>query len=120
MARKSPQPHFGPLQRVVAESITDPAEQAAIDAQRRRLRAEQQAVGRPTPDTPLSKGSAQVLQMAKQLSTKERLALLTQLTSQLNSDGQLELLERLLVRLPLKTRKRLEEEIGSQLRQRAI
>src|SRR5947209_3971574 len=31
-------PRIGPLQRVVAEPITDPAEQAALDEQRRRIR----------------------------------------------------------------------------------
>jgi hypothetical protein len=112
MAKKSAPPHFAPLQRVVAEPITDPAEQAAIDELRRRLRDENEAVVRHEVGAPLAKGAARVLHLCRQLPAKERLALLTQLTSQLSSDGQLELLERLLVRLPPKALKRLEEEIG--------
>ncbi len=34
-------PHIAPLQRVVAEEITDPAEQAAIDKMRQRLKHKQ-------------------------------------------------------------------------------
>jgi uncharacterized tellurite resistance protein B-like protein len=57
-----------------------------------------------------------VLHLCRQLSAKERLALLAQLASQVGSDGQLELLERLLVRLPPKALQQTEEELGPRLR----
>lgn len=37
MSKKAPTPlRVAPLQRIIAEDITDPAEQAALDAMRRR------------------------------------------------------------------------------------
>jgi hypothetical protein len=42
MSKKgSPPPRIAPLQRVVAEPITDPAEQAALDKIRKRLKGKQ-------------------------------------------------------------------------------
>jgi hypothetical protein len=113
MAKKSSSPHFAPLQRVVAEPITEAAEQAALDEQRRRLRDEDQG------DAPRSKAAARVLSLCRQLSAKERLALLTQLASQVSSDRQLELLERLLIRLPPQDLQQLEEKVTPRLHKRA-
>lgn len=48
MAKKRPTPlRFAPLQRVVAEPITDPAEIAAIDRTRKRIMARRARNGTP-------------------------------------------------------------------------
>jgi len=115
MAKKAPRPlRIAPLQRVVAEPITDPAEQAALDALHQRQSKRMAAY--PTADNgQIKAGPARVLGLCRQLGGEERLQLLTKLASQSSAESQLECLAHLLVELPPSLLHQVEEEIRPQL-----
>ncbi len=92
----SPPVRFAPLQRLTAEPITDPAEQAALDERRRAWRA-----GIP-PDGPdcdgqssLPMAPAQILECCDRMPAGERLALFTELFARLTPSEQADLLKQL-------------------------
>src|SRR5690349_11962405 len=92
--------HVAPLQRVVAEPITDPAEQATLDEQRQRTRAESGTHPTESAEISASSGIAgRVLDLSRQLSAAERCSLLARLGAELSAEQQLELLAQVLAGL---------------------
>jgi hypothetical protein len=101
-------PHFAPLRRLAAEPVTDPAEQAALDEQRKR----QQGAG----PRSLTRGgaggpAARVLDLCRQLPAEDWLPLLSRLAAQLSPDQRLELLAHLLSHLPPDALRQVEGEL---------
>jgi glycine/serine hydroxymethyltransferase len=112
MTKKPSRPlHIAPLQRVVAEPITDPAEQAAIDEKRRLWKAARAARRRRSAQPANGTAVSSVLSQVRQLPTDDRLGFLAQLAGHLSPDVQLELLEQTLLRLPSEALERLAEEL---------
>jgi hypothetical protein len=107
-----------PLQKAIAEPITDPAEQAALDEKRRRHRKAAPAAGprkrRPTREAKET-AVAGLLRLARQLAPEDRRMLLTKLAAQLPPDAELELLGQALVQLPLDALDRLAEELRARI-----
>jgi hypothetical protein len=108
-------PRIAPLQRVVAEPITDPAEQATLDACRKQQQGGSSA-GRLRTNGRLKAGPARVLELCRRLPAQERPALLARLASQLDPEVQLECLAPLLAALPPALLRQLEEELRPRLR----
>jgi DNA-directed RNA polymerase specialized sigma24 family protein len=116
MAKNAPPFRVAPLQKVVAEPIIDPAEQSALDELRRR----EQAAAEPplTPATangPEPGVATRALQLAQQLSARERALLLAELATGLPPERQLELLARVLSHLSPEVLPALEEELAARL-----
>jgi hypothetical protein len=117
MAKNSSLPyHVAPLQRVVAEEITDPAEQQALDELRRRLRQDAQ----PTP----ASGSipilpsvlvSRVVALCRQLPAAERGPLLARLGAELSAEQQDALLAQVVAQLPAAALQPLEGELSTRL-----
>ena len=115
MAKKASRPlRIAPLQRVLAESITDPAEQAALDALQQR-KSKKMAANRTAENGQIKAGPARVLGLCRQLDGEERLQLLTKLASQSSAEAQLECLAHLLVELSPSLLRQVEEELRPQL-----
>src|SRR4051812_14409108 len=115
MAKHPAPPRVAPLQRVVAEPITDPAEQAALDEQRRRVRN-----GQPQPSEDASgatppASASRLLELSRQLPAAERGALLARLGAELPAEQQLELLARVLARLAPEALHPLAGELATRL-----
>src|SRR5437016_1066459 len=108
--KRSPQFHIAPLQRVVAETVTDPAELAAMDEWRLRQREATSAV-RLRENGRMKAGPSRVLKLCRRLPAEERLALLTRLAAQLPADAQLDCLAQLLADLPTDLLRQLEGEL---------
>lgn len=116
MAKKaSPPVRIAPLQRVVAEPITDPAERAALD----------EACKRPQEDAPVvrvrgigrkNSASSRVLELCRRLPELERSALLMRLATR-TPEAQLECLAHLLAVLPPDLLRQLEEDLRPRLAQ---
>ncbi|MBI1916272.1 MAG: hypothetical protein HYS12_16310 [Planctomycetes bacterium] len=112
MAKKSSPVRIAPLQKVVAESVTDPSEQAALDQQRRqRQKGVRTRGGNRTP----TRASSPVLELFRQLPAEERPSLLVQVAASLSPEEQLEMLEALTARLPADAARKLEEELRAHL-----
>src|SRR2546421_12208432 len=107
MVKKSHPVRIAPLQKVVAEPVTDPSEQAALDRQRRR----RQGVRTRTP----KRVSSSVFELFRQLPAAERPLLLGQVAASLSPEEQLGLLEDLTARLPPDVARKLEEELRARL-----
>src|SRR4051812_27659298 len=90
---------IAPLQRVVAEPITDSAELAALEACRKQQQTERDA-GRTRANGRLKAGPARVLALCRRLSAKERPALLARWAERLSPEAQLDWLAPLLAALP--------------------
>jgi hypothetical protein len=105
-----------PLQRVVAEPITDPAELAALDEQRRRAR-ENGEVGatESASAAPQSGIAARVVDLWRQLSPAERGSLLARLGGELPTEQQMELLAQVLAQLGPESLPLLEGELTARL-----
>jgi hypothetical protein len=84
-----------PLQRVMAEPVSDPAEQAALDEERRR---------QPGPTSSLAG-------LYGQLTPEDQLAFLIRMAAQLSPEAQLAFLEQLASLLPTDVARQLEEEL---------
>jgi hypothetical protein len=82
MTTKANSFRIAPLQRLAAEPITDPNEQAALDEQRRSSRGV----------VPMPEVSPPVLELWQKTSAANRHALLTELAAHLSSEQQLDLL----------------------------
>jgi hypothetical protein len=113
MEKKSRPVRLAPLQRVVAEPVTDPSEQTALDEQRHRQDNGVNTRGRVGPPQP--EGPSPVVELCRQLSEEElpiwvmRMARMA--ADVLSTQGQLELLEELVTRLPADAARQLEEEL---------
>ena len=105
MEKKAFLPRIAALQRVVAEPITDPDEQAALD----KLRTPPEAVGvrAPCPAT-----NEEALRLCLQMPAEERLPLVMEMTALLSTDERLELLDRLLAELPPDALRHLEPRLS--------
>lgn len=111
MAKKTTPPfRIAPLQRLVGETVTDPAELAAMDEWRRRQRAAASAV-RPGENGRMKAGPSRVLKLCRRLPAEERLALVTRLAARLPAEAQLDCLAPLLAGLPTDLLRQLEEEL---------
>jgi len=100
------------LQRVVAEAITDPAEQAALDEQRRRARQNGELFSTENQSAALQTVTASpLLGLARQLPTAERASLLARLGAELSEEQQIELLARVLSQLSPEALHPVEEEV---------
>jgi hypothetical protein len=107
-----------PLQRVVAEAITDPAEQQALDEFRRRLR--DRVVHTPSPESmeaPQPALVTRVVDLCSQLPETARGTLLVRLQSELSAEQQFHLLADVVAQLPASTLQSLETEFSARLRQ---
>ena len=110
---------IAPLQRVVAEPITDPAEQATLDELRRRERDNV-----PLQPTQLATRGAesaaisQVLDLSQHLSAEERVSLLARLAADVPAERQLELLAQMMSQLSPAALQSLEEELAARLGKR--
>jgi hypothetical protein len=108
--------HIAPLQRVVAEEITDPAEQQALDELRRRLQQEAQAMpalgSNPTLPSVLA---SRVVDLCRQLPAAERGPLLARLGAELSADQQGALLAQVVAQLPAAALQPLEGELCARL-----
>src|SRR2546421_12796054 len=112
MAKKSPPVRFAPLQKVVAEPVTDWSEQAALDRQRRpRQNSVRPRGGKRTP----TRTPSPVFDLFRQLPAEERPSLLVQVAASLSPEEQLELLEELTARLPANAARKLEEALRARL-----
>jgi hypothetical protein len=94
--KPSPPFRIAPLQRLAAEPITDPAEQAALDEQRKRSAERRPAVrtrgGAPSPD---SITFTELVDLVQQLPVDDRLLLVEHLLGQLPTDALRHLEEQL-------------------------
>jgi len=116
MTKKSPPFRIAPLQKVVAEPVTDLAEQANLDQQRgRRSKAIRTRGGNHIPEPVPSP----VFTLCQQLPAEDRPALLMQVASLLSPEEQLDLLEQLTAQLPAGVARQLEEELRTRLAQRS-
>jgi len=114
MTKKStPPPRFAPLQRLTADPITDPAEQAAaLDELRRQQRQPGPPIRTRGVSTVAANGSAsRVLGLFQQLPEAERAPLLARWMTQLSADAQLEVLELLAAQLSPEDFHQVEEEL---------
>lgn len=121
MPRKTTPPfHVAPLQRVVAEPITDPAEQRALDelCKKSRPRTESALCTESSAKGP--KKVARTLDLCSHLSAQELCMLVAQLAAQLSADGQQEVLASILVQLSSKAIRQLEQEVQSRLGKHAV
>ncbi len=116
MAKKaSPPVRIAPLQRVVAEPITDPAERAVLDAARKRQQ-EDSPVVRVRGNGRRKAAPSRVLELCRRLPEPERRALLTRLAAQA-PEAQLECLAHLLAVLPPDLLRQLEKDLRPRLAQ---
>jgi hypothetical protein len=129
--KKSPPFRIAPLQRIAADPITDPAERAALDEQRKRpaqtwsaagvdadLPSDAQdtaAEGLPPAQQPTAAPVTEVLQRIEQFPAQQQLLLLMKLTGQLPADGRRALAEQLMGQLPADVLKLLEERLRARL-----
>jgi hypothetical protein len=97
--KPSPQLRITPMQRVKAVPVTDPAELAALDEMRRRMRTV----------------TAGLTRLYLQLPEAERSPLIARLASELTDDAQLELVAELAAKLPAAILPALEEELQTRL-----
>jgi hypothetical protein len=102
-----------PLQVYTAVPITDPAEIAELEAKLKRYKDAERPV-RTRGTSPMSNKTttAEVLELARQLSAEKRLQLITQLATQFSPEERLELLERLAGQL----RRDAQQQLGKQTR----
>ena len=115
MAKKTSPPfRIAPLQRIVAETVTHPAELAAMEEWLRRQRRTTSAV-RPGENGRMKAGPSRVLKLCRRLPAAERLALLTRLAAQLPAEAQLDCLAQLLAGLSPDRLRQLEEELPRRL-----
>src|SRR5579871_3777331 len=110
MGKRSHRLHFAPLQRIVAEPISDPTEPTVIDGREEGPRRNGGA---------RAARASRVLDLARRLPASERLPLLLQLAARLSSAGQLQLLERLAVLLPSNLLRQAEKELRTRLGEKA-
>src|SRR5947209_3456103 len=114
--KPSPPFRIAPLRRIAAEPITDPAEQAALDEQRKRP-----AEGRPSVRVrggvprPANLTAPEVLELVRQLPAEDQYLLATQLAAQLSPDERRELTEQLVGQLPADALQRLEQMLRGRL-----
>jgi hypothetical protein len=114
MAKKTSLPlRIAPLQRVVAEPITDPSEQAALDE--RRKRPEGTPSVRPRENGRRKSGAARVLALCHRLSAEERRSLLVRLAAQVPAEAHRECLAQLLAALAPELLHQLEDELRPRL-----
>ena len=107
MEEKLRRRRIAPLRKVQAEVVTDPAEQAEFDEERRRQ-----------PNVALTLGAAAslaIVELCRQLPTEERSSLLRQMAAGLSPEAQLDLLEELAADLPADLARRLEEQLRARL-----
>src|SRR5207249_10842999 len=103
---------IAPLQKVVAERVTDLSEQAALDRQRRqRPKGVRTRGGNRT----ATRAPSPVFELFRQLPPEERPSLLGQVAASLPSEEQLELFAELTARLPVDAARKLEEELRARL-----
>jgi hypothetical protein len=115
MSKKpSPAPRIAPLQRIAAEPILDPTEQAGLDELRKQRRQQEQDVdagdGGPAPNL-----VSRVEALWRRLPLEERTPLLIQLVVQSSLDGQFQLLDELAAHLPLEALRRLEQALHARV-----
>src|SRR5437899_1168010 len=95
------------LQRIVAEEITEPAEQQVLDDQRRQARDRGAEEFTPAPQSALV---ARMLELCRPLPSAERGTLLARLVAELPAEQQFGLLALVLARLPVVVLQPLEGE----------
>ena len=118
MAKNTSPPRVAQLQRVVAEPITDPAEQAALDEQRRRARGNDEPLSEENGASATQPGAApRLLELSRQLSKEEQGALFARLGAELPTERRFELLARVLGQLPPENLRLLEGELTARLGQ---
>jgi hypothetical protein len=113
MDKQSRRIRIGRLQKVRAEPVTDPAEQAELDAQRHRL-----PNGFRTPEVVPSSELATpsvLADLCRRLPPGDWPPLLMRMASGLPPEEQMELLEQLAAQLPADVARRLEEELQGRL-----
>src|SRR5437016_1057827 len=116
---KKPAPlRIAPLQRVVAEPVTDPAEPTVLDG---RQEPPRRGGAVRTRGATRSSGStaSRVLDLSRWLPADERLPLLTRLAARLPPRSQLALLERLAALLPTDALRQAEHELRTRLGEQA-
>lgn len=113
MDEKSRRYRFGPLRKVVAEPVTDPAEQADLDKQ--LSREPDGARTRGTIRRSDTDGVSAVMELCRRLPADDRPALLMQMAAALSPEEQLDLLEQLAGGLPPDFTRQLEEELRARL-----
>src|SRR5262249_17306199 len=114
--RKSSRPiSFSPLQRIVAEDITDPAERAALDEARNQHRRREARQAQLRGEVEMPKRLSRILDLCRQLPECERAGLLARLAAQLSPDEQLEVLADVLLRLATEALRQLEDELRSHI-----
>jgi hypothetical protein len=116
MAKNTSRLRVAPLQRVVAEPITDPAEQAALDVQRRRAR--DNGLLLPTEDgtaTPPPAAASRLLELSRRLPAEQRVALLARVSAALPVEQQFMILAQALAPLVSECLHALEGELIAQL-----
>jgi hypothetical protein len=107
MAKKKSAPwRIAPLQRIVAEPITDADEQARLDLVRRR-----QVAGR----ADLKCGLGRVLKKLQGLAERDRVSLLGRLAARLPAPAQLDCLAQMLAAVPPEVLRELEQELSPRL-----
>src|SRR3954469_17866081 len=99
MAKKTSPPfRIAPLQRIVGETVTDPAEIAAMEEWLRRQRQANSAA-RAGANGRMKAGASRVLKLCRRLPAEERLALLIRLAAAISTEAQLDCLAQLLADL---------------------
>lgn len=108
MTRKKKPLRMAPLQRLAVKPIRDPAEQAALDAQFKK-REEAAAPVSMASGASSKVTAAVVLQLCRQLSTRARLNLASELVLQFSVEQCIQLLERGARQLPAEFRRQLAQ-----------
>src|SRR5207302_1334441 len=97
------------LQKVVAEAVTDPTEQAELDEQRNCRSNVVHTLG--TVRSSEQETPSPLVELCQQLPAEDRPSLLTRMAAELPPEEQLDLLEQVASGLPVDVARKLEEEL---------
>jgi hypothetical protein len=113
MEEKSRRYRLAPLQKVLAEPVTDPAEQVELDEQRHR--EPNVARTRGTVRSSETAAPSAVAELCRQLPAEDRSSLLVRMAALLSPEAQLDLIEQLATGFPADIARQLEEELRARL-----